>query len=612
MNTHKRIDGTTMSKQTIPNDSKRPEVVRLPDGALFPFWDDRTEYRQIYHVSQRHPRASDNNPGTANQPWETIGRAAAALGPAEKVVVHEGVYRECVLPRRGGTDAKHMVAYTAASGERVVVTGSDPWAPECRPSEGWPRCRAPVWMADLPVEIFAGYNPFLARNMYDEFVHYSKADEIERYLLRRGAVFVDGKPLRQVFRFAELRDQSGLFWIEDPGYRIHFRLPGDASPGEASFEITAREQVFAPRGYGLGYIRVSGFIFERAADGVPVPQRALVSTGRGHHWIVENNCIREANACGLDVGNQDWKAERSRSRFGGHIIRGNTISDCGVCGIAGCQLVDETLVEDNVIERIGGLNIEGICESAGLKFHGTRRVLIRRNRFRHIHRANGIWLDFLNANCRITGNLFHDIDTSLGAVFIESSRDINLIDNNVFVDIRRGGDWLPDYVNGAAMCADSDRIVVARNFFVRVEGFAVSLNDRQPDRVVGGATIRSHNNRVAGNVFRQCPRRIFLGRNETNRSDGNIFDTEDKDVLFGLQNRPGPEVSTNFDVWRKTYAQDTHSTEAPMNAGFDPVTGILRFSCDARPALCANAPELGEDGSLTGPAHFALETWKEK
>jgi hypothetical protein len=51
-------------------------------------------------------------------------------------------------------------------------------------------------------------------------------------------------------------------------HRVSIRpLPGDADPASATFEITVRAQGFAPREYGLGYIRVSGFTFERAADG---------------------------------------------------------------------------------------------------------------------------------------------------------------------------------------------------------------------------------------------------------------------------------------------------------------------------------------------------------
>ncbi len=53
------------------------------------------------------------------------------------VVVHAGVYRECVVPRRGGTGPDSMIAYEAAPGEEVIVSGAEPWTPRCLPSTDW-------------------------------------------------------------------------------------------------------------------------------------------------------------------------------------------------------------------------------------------------------------------------------------------------------------------------------------------------------------------------------------------------------------------------------------------------------------------------------------------
>lgn len=570
----------------------------LPDGTAFPFWEDQTQYREIYHVAAMHPRAADANPGTADEPWKTIGRAAELLQPGQKVVVHAGVYREQVVPRRGGNGPDSMIAYEAAPGEEVIVSGAEVWEPHCLPSVGWHTGNARIWMADLPGERFVGYNPFLARNIYEEVVSYSNPAEMTRYMLRRGAVFANGLPLKQVYRFAELIGLDGTFWVEEPGLRLHFRLPGDADPAQATFEVTVRAQVFAPRDYGLGYIRVSGFTFERAADCLPVPQRALVSTHRGHHWIIENNRLRWANACGLDVGNEDWKAPRPSHPFGRHIVRNNIISDCGVCGIAGCLRADETLVEGNLIERIGGLNVEGMCEVAGLKFHGAKRVLIRNNVFRDHTAANGIWLDFLNANCRITGNLFHNISTALGAVYLESSRETNLVDHNVFVDIRKS-DWgLPEYVRGSGVSADGANTLVAHNLFLNIAGFAVSMNDRQPGRKVGGGPIEPKGHRVLNNVFAACAQPVFLPGNVGSLSDGNLFDAGTPNALFDIQN-PAPEPKPGFAAWRKDFGQDAHSSEAPMEVAFDPATLTLRFASPDIRATSPGVPELGEAGDAT-------------
>ena len=588
-----------------------PDKVRLPDGTFFRFWDDQTVYRKAYHVAGRNPQASDANPGTEEKPLKTIGRAAEIVEPGEKVVVHEGIYRECVNPRRGGNGPNSMIAYEAAAGEQVIVSGAVEWKPLCRPSSGWEAAegKKPLWMADLPAEAFVGYNPFLARNIHEEFIVYRNLDDVSKYLLRRGMVFVGGRPLKQVFRFSELAAQDGAFWVEEPGLRIHFRLPGDADPASAVWEVTAREQVFAPRERGLGYIRVSGLQFERAAHGVPVPQRAMVSTSRGHHWIIEKNHLRYANACGMDVGNQDWKASPP-SQFGGHILRGNRIGDCGVCGIAGCSAVDGTLVEDNLVERVGGLGIERMWEVAGLKFHTAKGVLIRRNHFRDLHRAAGVWLDYLNENCRITANVFHNISSANGALFVEVSHAANVLDRNFFCDIQPSAGNPRHPKDGSAICADSsDDTVAAHNFFGRIPGFAVSMNNLQADRVVGGRKGECRGNRVLNNIFFACPQRVYLGRNDSNVCDGNLYDAGDKGGLFDIQ-APAPQSKPRLDTWQTVFGQDKRSVEASMQAAFDPVQNQFRFSCGTVPGTGVPVAISGEEPPAQFPGPFRADAWK--
>ncbi len=74
----------------------------LPDGSQFPFWDCTTHFHKTWYVDQRHPAASDEGPGSAETPFQTVGRAAAVAGPGERVVIAAGTYRESVRPRRGG------------------------------------------------------------------------------------------------------------------------------------------------------------------------------------------------------------------------------------------------------------------------------------------------------------------------------------------------------------------------------------------------------------------------------------------------------------------------------------------------------------------------------
>jgi len=584
----------------------------MPDGKPFAFWDDRTKYKRVYHVACKHQNASDEGPGTEDKPFATIGRAAQILEPAEKVIVHSGVYRECVHPTRGGGSEKTMIAYEAASGEDIYIRGSELWTPEFRPSEGWNLGAVPegvtVWMGDLPSRWFVSYNPFMTRNFSSEYTTFTRdwtKEEINTFMLRRGMIFADGQSLKQVFHPEELSNGDGSFWVEDPGLRIHLRLRHDADPKSATLEVTTCEQVFAPLEAGLGYIRVSGFHFEHAADGIPVPQRAMVSATRGHHWIIEDNEICWANACGIDVGNETWHRIRPASGFpsGHHIIRRNHISDCGICGIAAVGNNMYTLVENNIVERIGDKRIERIWETGGLKFHLCDTVLIRNNVFRHIRHAPGVWLDYLNRNSRVTGNVFADIESIHGGVYLEVSHAPNVIDHNIFWDIR--GVDRPR--SGTGVNVDTgEQSVVAHNLFAQIrDGFAVTVNLDQKARPVGGRVGLCRRHRILNNVFVECPHQILLSRATENVSDNNLFDERDDNMSLCIE-YPQPQTLLNLKAWREYYALDKSGTQARIQADFDPEKLVLNLEIDGDIPTPATVPELhGQEGRTPGPVDLA-------
>ena len=611
-----------------------PQIM-MPNGKSFEYWTDETAYTKTYHVACEHPDAGDDNDGSAHRPFATISRAAELLQPGEKVIVHEGVYRECVQPARGGEGADRMIAYEAAEGEKVVIKGSRLWEAQFEPSAGYgvfegkdgPR----VWMGDLPREFFAGYNPFVARNINMHYVTYSPDDcwskeETERFLLRRGIVFVDGQRLRQVLHVEELADMPGAFWVEEPGLRIHFRLQDDADPSGRCVEVTTQEQVFSPEKRGLGYIRLSGFAVEHCGDNMPVPQRAMVSPNRGHHWIIENNTIRWANAIGIDLGTQDFNSA-DLSPCGGHVVRGNTITDCGFCGIAGCGCVDGTLVEGNVIERIGWQELEHILECGGLKFHCAENVLIRRNVFRHIHDGMGVWLDVRNVNCRITGNVFADIVTVRGGVYIECSHDPNMVDGNVFWDIRTRTPErrLRKMQQGAygfrADCPEN--ITVAHNLFVKIpNGWAVSMNLLQADRVISnkegpsGRVGVCRNNKVFNNIIADCPDRMVFGRIDPavstgNDSDGNLFDAANDRGSLRVS-YPLPAALMDLAGWQEVFGLDRNSTQGALKVDFDPDELKLSVRCEGKLPACAVVDMLHDDADrYRGPGPKAEgNLWK--
>jgi len=119
--------------------------ILLPDGTPFPVWEDETEYQRAYCVDQQHPGAADDNPGTEEAPFLTIQAAAEKVGPAEKVVIKSGIYRELVQPRRGGTGADGMISYEAAPGAEATIRGSEVLSSAWTHSD---RCVS-VWTAEL-------------------------------------------------------------------------------------------------------------------------------------------------------------------------------------------------------------------------------------------------------------------------------------------------------------------------------------------------------------------------------------------------------------------------------------------------------------------------------
>jgi len=74
-----------------------------------------------FHVSET---GADSNPGTLEQPFKTIGKAAAAAAPGDTVLIRGGTYRETITPpRSGGPDLP--ITFLNYQNEMVTVSGAD-------------------------------------------------------------------------------------------------------------------------------------------------------------------------------------------------------------------------------------------------------------------------------------------------------------------------------------------------------------------------------------------------------------------------------------------------------------------------------------------------------
>ena len=86
-----------------------------------------------YYVDQS-TGDDDNYPGTEALPFATIGHATALALPGDTIIVKAGIYRESP-PLTNSGQAGNPITLTAATGERVVVSGADRLT-------GWTQCDA--------------------------------------------------------------------------------------------------------------------------------------------------------------------------------------------------------------------------------------------------------------------------------------------------------------------------------------------------------------------------------------------------------------------------------------------------------------------------------------
>ena len=113
-----------------------------------------------YHVAKH---GNDKNLGTAENPFLTIAHAAKMADEGDKVIVHEGTYREKISPERGARNELGRITYMAAEGEHVVIKGSEviaDWKELDTEKCEYVEKSHSIWHTSVDNAIFGDYNPY--------------------------------------------------------------------------------------------------------------------------------------------------------------------------------------------------------------------------------------------------------------------------------------------------------------------------------------------------------------------------------------------------------------------------------------------------------------------
>ena len=434
-----------------------------------------------YHVAVT---GCDFEDGTKDHPFRTISRAALLAMTGDRVIVHEGEYREWVKPAQGGTSSVSRITYEAAEGERVVIKGSEQIT--C-----WEPVEGSVWKAVLPNSFFGTYNPYKEVLGGDWFIYPNDNS------LHTGDVYLNGKSFYEAKSLEEVknpvirtegvnppwtRHPEPILHPEDTMYQwyaetdqettvIYANFQG-VNPNEELTEINVRKCCFYPEKTGLNYITVRGFEMAQAACPWTPPtadQPGLLGTNWSKGWIIENNKIHDAKCSGISIGKEAstghnlctrthrkpgyqyqmeavFRARQigwSKETIGSHVIRNNEIYDCGQNGIVGHMGCVFSEITHNHIYNIAVKHEYFGYEIGGIKLHAAIDVQIHHN---NIHNCTlGTWLDWQAQGTRVSKNLYYANDRDL---MVEVTHGPYLVDNNIFAsdynfdNIAQGGAYL--------------------------------------------------------------------------------------------------------------------------------------------------------------------------
>jgi len=457
-----------------------------------------------YHVAKT---GCNTNPGTKDNPFLTISKAAELAQPGDTVIVHEGVYREWVKPKFSGANDKMRITYRAAEGEEVIIKGSEV-------VDNWVKV-GKLWICEISNSFFCDGNPFAEEIWGDWLLRPLRPN------LHTGAVYLDGAPLAEQPEKENVSGTEMAYFAEvtEEKTTIYANF-GKKNPQDALVEFHARKYCFAPTRTHINYITVSGFTMCHAATNWAPPtasQDGMIWARWCKGWVIENNTLHHSRCSAISLGRdgelgdnatvtnhkkpgfreqleivfRSVQAGWSKETIGSHIVRNNHIFDCGQAGVVGHMGCAFSEVYGNHIHHIADKEEFMGWEIGGIKFHAAIDTYIHHNCIHHCHR--GLWLDWQAQGVRVSSNLFFE-NNGAEDLFIEVSHGPCFVDNNILnskVSLRnvaQGNAYIHNWFGGALLVFEERRRYTPYHFAHSTD-------------VLGTAIIATADERFYQNVF---------------------------------------------------------------------------------------------------------------
>ena len=415
---------------------------------------------RVLHVSPQ-PLASISS----KRQFTTIGAAAEAVEPGDRVCIHAGVYRESVVIEKSGT-RERPIRFEAEPAARVIVTGADALSSWRKEADAGPDN---LYSAEWPHSFLNGPD------------HAHPDDAYHLLIGRVEQVFVQDYLLHQVLRRSELG--RGSFWIDAEHRRLYAESSTNEDLNGLRVEASVRPVLWQCQGDN---VQVRGVCFRHAANSAQ--QGAALFFGRGD--AVEDCVFERTNGVGAGFFGSEQTVRRctfqDNGQLGFSVVRAQDL------------LMSECLTRNN--------NTKGFArgwEAGGDKVVLSRRVTIEKSRFVG-NRGSGLWFDIGNEACTVRNCLIADNEDA--GIFYEISYGLHAQDNVIIGNgfAETPGAWGAEA--GIAL-SSSPECVVERNLIVgNKEGFNFREQLRATPRIgqppgTAEEKVWNHDEVIRGNVF---------------------------------------------------------------------------------------------------------------